>query len=106
MSALNRAAILIRELSKQVTQESSLDSARKAANMLGDVAKIVEDLDSRFEAMELIVSTLAKKQGFTVSQVRREELAPPANQTMRLHQQAQYDAISTQIDRIISKADN
>lgn len=60
--------------------------------------------DPRIEATEQIVSTLAKKAGLIESQMQREQLPPPENQTIRLAQQTQVDAVSAHIRRILSLA--
>ena len=102
MVSLGEAAEAVRALSKQVTQEPTAQSSRNAANALGDVARAIEGLSYRIEAIELIVSTLGHKQGLTASQVQREGVAPlhPSPQAAAFR----HDTISAHLERILALA--
>ena len=101
MVSLNQAAHLVTQLSRQVTSEPTADSNRNAANILGSVARALEDLDYRLEAQDLVISTLAKKAGLTESQIHRQQL-PSGSGASQNHR---YDSVSEYVRQILQLAD-
>ena len=102
MVSLNKAASNIQQLSYQA-KKLTPDGDARVADMLSGVAEAIQDLDYSLEALELIVSTLAAKQGLTASQVRREGVAPlhpnPRPAALR------FDKVSVRIEQILALAD-
>ena len=101
MVSLSQAAHTIAALSRQVTQQPSPEVTRQAANFIGSVGQAIQDLDYRMEAVELILSTLARKAGLTESQVYRQQ--PPEGSGPQKHR---YEGISKHLQRILAVADS
>jgi hypothetical protein len=101
IGSFNQATQALHGLAREIDQAPQ-GSPSTASQHVRTLALAIDDLKHRIQAIELVMSTLAKKAGLTESQIHRHLLPDGAAPS----QQEQYAATSAHLQRLLALADS